>query len=249
VAGSTAPLAPPPSPGRILIVDDDQAICRLARRILEPNRYHVLTSADGTAALEITRRAMLAPGGTISLVLTDIAMPGLDGYALRRQLGLMWPALPVIYMSGTTHGSVRHLPLAPFEHFIAKPFSAFDLLHKLNLVLSLPNRMAEDFQDGLGGGTVFLQPKTVAAATEVARAAVGYLAEEARWALLQDWLEQEPALERKAGRRSLRLEALRGIVAPHVSDQKWDEVVGERRSVPWADELRVANAKRPPCIT
>jgi two-component system cell cycle response regulator CpdR len=239
--GSTAPATPSRSRSRILVVDDDQAICRLARRILEHNRYDVLTCADGAAALEVTRLAMLEPGGTISLVLTDIDMPGLDGYALGRQLGLMWPALPVIYMSGTTHGLTRHLPLVPLEHLIAKPFSAFDLLHKLSLVLCVPTRTDEGLQGERGGGAMFRQPETIAAATEVARAAVAHLADEARWALLQGWLEQEPALERKAGRRSLKLEALRGIVAPRVSDRKWNEVVRNQEPVHWVDQLRAAN--------
>jgi hypothetical protein len=84
--------------------------------------------------------------------------------------------------------------------------------------------------------------ETIAAATEAARAAVAYLGEEARWALLQKWLEQESASQRTAGRRSLRLEALRSIVSPRVKDGEWDKVVREHRPVRWSEELRLANA-------
>jgi hypothetical protein len=83
--------------------------------------------------------------------------------------------------------------------------------------------------------------ETVATAGETARAAVAYLDEEARWALLQKWLKTEPATQRQAGRRSLRLEALRSIVSPRVNDGEWDRVVRQHRPMQWSDELRLAN--------
>ncbi len=61
-------------------------------------------------------------------------------------------------------------------------------------------------------------------------------------ALLQKWLEEEPAGQRNAGRRSLRLEALRSIVCPYVGDREWDEVLRQHWAVRWADQLRLANA-------
>jgi hypothetical protein len=88
---------------------------------------------------------------------------------------------------------------------------------------------------------VTLTQETVATAGEMARTAVAYLDEEARWALLQKWLKKEPAAQRQAGRRSLRLEALRSFVSPRVSDGEWDKVVGQLRPMRWSDELRLAN--------
>lgn len=87
-----------------------------------------------------------------------------------------------------------------------------------------------------------LTRETIAEASEAARTAVAYLGEEERWDLLRKWLQKEPAGRRKAGRRSLRLEALRSIVCPRVNDREWDNVVREREPVQWADELRLANA-------
>ncbi len=80
------------------------------------------------------------------------------------------------------------------------------------------------------------------AAARAARAAVAYLDDDARWALLQKWLEEESAGLREAGERSLRLEALRSIVCPRVSDREWNRVVREHWPVRWADQLRLANA-------
>ena len=130
-----APRAESPPVARILIVDDDEAMRRLARRMLEGWGYEVLTAADGAAALRATRSAMVQPGRAIHLVLTDIEMPGGDGYALGRQLAVRWPALPVVYMSGTTHGLARRAQLVAPKHFIEKPFSADRLQLTIGLVL------------------------------------------------------------------------------------------------------------------
>jgi len=78
--------------------------------------------------------------------------------------------------------------------------------------------------------------------TKSARAAVAYLGEEERWALLQEWLLKEPAGQRNVGRRSLKLEALRSIVCPRVKDGEWDKVLREHGPARWAQELRMANA-------
>ena len=101
-------------------------------------------------------------------------------------------------------------------------------------VVSMPDRIPEH--------SMTPGRETARAATDAARAAVAYLDEEARWALLQKWLEKESADQREGGRRSLRLEALRSIVSPYVSDGDWDEVVREHWPVRWADQLRLANA-------
>ena len=239
---TAASLEPPQSVPRILVVDDDEEIRDLIRRILERHHYNALTSGNAAAALETLRAGMMQPGGAVDLVLTDIDMPGMDGYALGRQLALMWPALPVIYMSGTTLGLAGRATLGSWEKFITKPFLAGDLLAKLHLALKRPAGACDDSRSEMGRGSTTLSRKSIARATEAARAAVAYLGEEARWALLQKWLEEEPAGERKAGRRSLELEVLRSIVSPRVGDREWDTVVREHRPVRWADELRRANA-------
>lgn len=84
--------------------------------------------------------------------------------------------------------------------------------------------------------------EAIATATDVARAAVAYLDDEARWELLQKWLEEESTDHRNAGRRSARLEALRCIVSPHLRDREWNQIVRKNRPVRWADQLRLANA-------
>jgi CheY-like chemotaxis protein len=234
-----ASLAPQRPVARVLVVDDDQAIRRLARRILEGRGYQVLTAPDGDAALCATELAMVQPGTAVHLVLTDIDMPGNDGYALGRQLALTWPNLPVVYMSGTTHGFGRRARLVAWEHFIEKPFSADRLLLAIDLALD-PAPQRPETSGHESKEIMSLALESISHATEAARTAVAYLDEEERWALLQEWLEKETA--GKSAKRSLKLEALRSIVCPRVSDREWSNIVREHRPGRWADELRVSNA-------
>jgi DNA-binding NtrC family response regulator len=122
---------------RILVVDDDHGIRRLMRRILEKEGYLVVSACDAATALHTASAAMSDPHLVIHLVLTDIDMPGDDGAELGNQLAARWPILPVIYMSGNTHGlRGRHL-VSEHAHFIEKPFPAKSLLSKVGVVLNL----------------------------------------------------------------------------------------------------------------
>src|SRR3954451_23781097 len=87
-----------------------------------------------------------------------------------------------------------------------------------------------------------LTREVIAEVSVAVRAAVSYLDEEKRWALLQKWLVKEAVGERKAGRRSLRLETLRSIVCPRVTDREGKNVLREQGPAHWTSELRVANA-------
>jgi len=241
MTASDASVVPPWSTTRILVVDDEDVIRNLTRRILEDHSYHVLASCDGPAALDVARLAMMQPGSTVHLVLTDIEMPGMNGYALGRLLALKWPALPIVYMSGTTVGLAGRESLGGSEQFIAKPFSEGELLTTVRVALRVAARTCDSPQQGTAGDPGTLGYEAIAAA-RAARAAVAYLDEDARWALLQKWLQEESAGLREAGKRSLRLEALRSIVCPRVSDREWNRVVREHWPVRWADQLRLANA-------
>ena len=241
MTASDASVPPAGCTTRILVVDDEDVIRNLTRRILEDHGYHVLTSRDGPAALDVARLAMMQPGSTVHLVLTDIDMPGMNGYALGRLLALTWPDLPIVYMCGTTVGLAGRESLGGLEHFIAKPFSEGELLTTLRGALRVAARTCDSSQQGTAGDPGTLGYETITAA-RTARAAVAYLDEDARWALLQKWLAEESAGLREAGKRSLRLEALRSIVCPRVSDREWNRVVREHWPVRWADQLRLANA-------
>jgi CheY-like chemotaxis protein len=123
---------------RVLIVDDSKAIQSLVRRILENAKgYTVLTASGGTAALRTAGSAMTEDSQAIQLVLTDLDMPCGSGWELGQQLAARWPTLPVVYMSGTTHGLRLRARLSHDDHFLMKPFRAETLLLKIGQALGL----------------------------------------------------------------------------------------------------------------
>jgi CheY-like chemotaxis protein len=101
----------------VLIAEDAPVIRKLARIMLESAGYSTLSASDGRDALAISR----AYSGTIDILLSDIDMPRLDGFELRRQILMERPAIKVLFMS-----AVFELPESPA--FLKKPLEANTLL-------------------------------------------------------------------------------------------------------------------------
>lgn len=118
----------PEAGSTILVVEDEDALRQVTRRILENNGFHVLTAADAAEALE---EATQHPG-RIDLVLTDVIMPQVLGQDLASSLVALRPDIRVIYMSGyaqpflASTGTLKQGVL-----LIEKPFSEAVLLDKI----------------------------------------------------------------------------------------------------------------------
>lgn len=82
--------------GRVLVVDDEPAIGELVVRRLERKGYRVQTAHDGQEALEVVARHT----GRIDLMVTDVVMPRMDGFALEGHLTAQFPSLKVLFMTG-----------------------------------------------------------------------------------------------------------------------------------------------------
>lgn len=107
----------------ILIVDDEVAIVELLAELLTDEGYEVQTAYDGRSAL-----SLLHNGLQPSVVITDIMMPGLDGWAFYRALREVsaFRETGVVLMSA---GRARPTELPDQQvTFIAKPFNVFDML-------------------------------------------------------------------------------------------------------------------------
>jgi len=116
----------------ILVVEDEEAIRDIAKRILREAGYTVLTAASPDDAL----MACKTRPGKIDLLLTDVVMPQMGGRVLAETLVVARPWIKVLYMSGYTDDAiVHHGTLNPGTHFIAKPFSAANLARKVREVL------------------------------------------------------------------------------------------------------------------
>ncbi|MBW6435937.1 PAS domain S-box protein [Actinoplanes hulinensis] len=114
----------------ILFIEDDAAVRMLTERILRTAGYHVLSGADGRQALKIVRG-----NPDISLLVTDVIMPGMNGRQLADRITAMRPGLPVIFTSAHTRGVLTLNPDDPTVAFLEKPYTATGITQKVRAVL------------------------------------------------------------------------------------------------------------------
>ncbi len=116
----------------ILVVEDNQSLYNLTKRLLESGGFTVLGATSGAEALRILERNEQP----VHLLLTDVVMPGMSGPQIAEGIAGTMPALKVLYMSGYTdeevvRRGVRDASIA----FINKPFTRESLLRKVREVL------------------------------------------------------------------------------------------------------------------
>ncbi|MBP0446230.1 response regulator [Roseomonas sp. SSH11] len=124
------PLATTPPQAHILLVDDEAPLRRLAATALERAGHQVTQAEDGEAALELLESG-LHPAAMIS----DIAMPGLDGMALARAARTHLPTLPIILTSGYAEAALGADMTREGINFLPKPYRPAQLVE---IVASLP---------------------------------------------------------------------------------------------------------------
>jgi two-component system cell cycle sensor histidine kinase/response regulator CckA len=114
----------------ILLVEDTSAVREAAARILRESGYCVLEAGSGAEAIELSRQSK----PSIDLLLADIAMPGMDGRELARQLEEQLPGLAVLHMTGfdpVSEDGSAPVPVISFR----KPFTGAVLLAKVREIL------------------------------------------------------------------------------------------------------------------
>jgi len=116
----------------ILVVEDEEALRKVAKRALSAAGYNVLSASDGPTALRVSSEY----SGEIHLLVTDVVMPHMGGRVLAREFLLTRPSVKVLYMSGYTDNAIeQHGEIEPGTHFLAKPFVATRLTSKVREVL------------------------------------------------------------------------------------------------------------------
>jgi len=121
--------------GTILLVEDEEAVRRLGKRILEKEGYSVLVAEHAAEAMAVAA----AWKGPIDLLVTDVVMPGRSGVELARELEQMRPGIPVLFTSGypeTTRG--RWQPPKGWGAFLQKPFTPTELVEAVRAVTNTP---------------------------------------------------------------------------------------------------------------
>jgi CheY-like chemotaxis protein len=118
---------------RLLVVEDEDAVRRLAALVLRRAGYLVLEAASAKEAEELIAEQAVA----VDLLVTDVVMPGSSGTALYERVSARQPSLKVLFMSGYTDDAVvRQGRLEAGAAFLQKPFTADGLLRKIRDILN-----------------------------------------------------------------------------------------------------------------
>jgi PAS domain S-box-containing protein len=132
--------APPPDSQRghgetILLVEDEESLRELTRRILMRNGYQVCAVDGGRKAVEVARE----PGQPIDLLLTDVIMPEMLGNEVAAEVSVVRPDLPALYMSGYAQPILdSHGMKALSIDILEKPFTEADLLARVWETITRP---------------------------------------------------------------------------------------------------------------
>jgi two-component system, cell cycle sensor histidine kinase and response regulator CckA len=117
----------------ILIVEDEAALRELIQQYLRKRNFEVLAAKDGSDGVEVFRQH----AKKIQLVISDLAMPGMDGLECMERILAWEPSVRFLFMSGFPEQIVeKHR--ASFERceFLPKPFRLDQLLDRVDRLLS-----------------------------------------------------------------------------------------------------------------
>jgi two-component system cell cycle sensor histidine kinase/response regulator CckA len=116
----------------VLLVDDDDSVRGVIRRVLEKHGYHVIEAHDGVEALEV----VAANIGNVHLILSDVVMPRMSGRVLLDRLAELEVQPKVLMMSGHPDEDLElNGAFPPGTPFIAKPFSIATVTRRMRDVL------------------------------------------------------------------------------------------------------------------
>ena len=144
-AGEKGPQAAVLAQSRILLVDDNTDMRTYIQRLLSQHNYDVAAFPDGLAALHAARARVP------DLILTDVMMPGLDGFGLLRELRAdpATATVPVIMLSARAGEEARVEGMdAGADDYLIKPFSARELLARVRAHLEIA-RVRNEAQEAI----------------------------------------------------------------------------------------------------
>jgi DNA-binding response OmpR family regulator len=117
----------------LLIVDDDESLVQLVKKMVERQGYHALVATNAADALEEYH----ANRATIDLVITDLVMSGTDGRAFARSLLQSNPQVRILVSTGLRDESdMEALKEMGVKGFVFKPYNSSDLVASIREALS-----------------------------------------------------------------------------------------------------------------
>ena len=124
---------------RILVVDDEPSISELLAMALRYEGFEIATAADGRECLELY--GSFRP----DLIVLDVMMPGLDGFAVAERLAEQRSEVPIVFLTArdTTEDKVRGLTLGG-DDYVTKPFSVEELVARIRSILRRTGASGDD---------------------------------------------------------------------------------------------------------
>ncbi len=124
--------APPRGTETVLLVEDEERVLAVGKRILEGQGYTVLTAPAGEDALRLVENHT----GSLHLLLTDVVLPKMDGRLLAERVKELRPGINVLFTSGYTEDVVlKHRLVAGEATLLQKPFTMESLVRNVREVL------------------------------------------------------------------------------------------------------------------
>jgi len=117
----------------IAVVDDDRRVLESLQDLLEAAGHTVRLFSSAATLLEMDRLS------GVDCLISDIGMPVIDGFELRRQATRARPGLPVILITGRHEIQPEDRPGASYQSFFRKPFNGEDLLTAVSDALRAPD--------------------------------------------------------------------------------------------------------------
>lgn len=125
---------PPVVGGKVLVVEDEEAVRALVCKVLEREGFEVLSASNGGAALELLESSE----ELLQLIITDIVMPEMDGTELAERVRCDHPEVRLLFMSGYAEDELVKRGLATrWAGFLEKPFSPRTLIERVRELLAV----------------------------------------------------------------------------------------------------------------
>jgi CheY-like chemotaxis protein len=115
------PLSPPPPPvksRRILVIDDEPMVRSVIARLLEEWEFKVVEADNGRTGLALARKLQ----GDLSMVVTDLVMPYMDGYEFASAFHRLYPDVPILFITGECPTALVGKLSTHREQLLFKPF-------------------------------------------------------------------------------------------------------------------------------
>ena len=112
---------------KVLVVDDEEIICRSYARALASDHCNVEVALSGKEALQAMEQH------PVDVVLLDLRMPGMDGMAVLKAIKAQWPEIEVVVITGnpSIESAKEAVTLGAYD-YLTKPIGPDDVIHATN---------------------------------------------------------------------------------------------------------------------